>query len=127
MLAFLLELLLELGVEAVLQIFFSEGISAYKTSFQRNNRDPVEASFAYLLLGGCLSFVLALLVPEPILPPSPIPGLSLLLVPLALGMTMHYWGRFRRSRGHATSNLATFYGGAAFAFGVALVRFYFVR
>ena len=29
--------------------------------------------------------------------------------------------------GHATTNLATWYGGAAFALGIAIVRFFGVR
>jgi hypothetical protein len=126
MAAFLLELAIEFVLEAGLQIAFDEGISAYRRSFERNNRGPAEASLAYLLLGGILGLVVTMLLPERLLPASPIPGLSLFLSPLALGLTMHYWGRFQRSRGSLTSNLATFHGGAAFAFGVALVRFHFV-
>jgi len=44
------------------------------------------------------------------------------LAPLATGAAMHAFGARRRRRGRATSGLATFWGGAAFAFTMALAR-----
>jgi len=48
--------------------------------------------------------------------------LGLVLAPLATGAAMHAFGARRRRHGRATSGLATFWGGAAFAFAMALAR-----
>jgi hypothetical protein len=45
------------------------------------------------------------------------------LSPMLAGLVMHYYGRWRESRGSEPSYTATFLGGALFAFGMALVRF----
>jgi hypothetical protein len=49
--------------------------------------------------------------------------LSLVLAPLATGLVMHLYGRWRRGRGHDTTYLATFWGGSLLAFAMALTRF----
>ena len=85
------------------------------------------AAVGYFVLGCTLGGLLLLAVPHRMVRPGSIPGLSLVLSPLAAGAAMHAWGRHRRARGHATTNLATFQGGAALAFGLALVRYVFVR
>lgn len=45
-------------------------------------------------------------------------GVSLLIVPALLGGVMEVWGRLR-SRNHAISHLATWYGGASMGLGLA--------
>jgi hypothetical protein len=74
------------------------------------------------LLGAVVGGLSLFLWPTAFWKPGPIPGLSLILGPLGTGATMHVWGKSRRAGGHVTTNLATFAGGAAFAFGSALVR-----
>jgi hypothetical protein len=58
---------------------------------------------------------------------APVPGASLALSPLMTGVVMAFYGRWRSRRGHAISSASTFWGGALFAFGMALVRFLLVR
>ena len=120
-----LELLLEILLSLVLEIPFEQGISAYKKAWKRNNRSPVAASLGYALLGFVLGIVSVVLHPENVLPAVGFGGLSLVLAPVLAGGVMHAWGRHRRTEGHATTSLATFYGGAAFAFGLAVARFHF--
>jgi len=84
----------------------------------------VLAALGYLLLGAVLGAFLAWALPRRFLPFTGIPGLSLLLSPLGAGLLMEWWGRRRRAGGHSTTNLATWYGGAAFAFGAALARYF---
>ncbi len=62
------------------------------------------------------------MIPIRILPNSRFPGISLLLSPIAAGWIMKALGDWRRSRGHEPTVLATFWGGALFAFSMALVR-----
>jgi hypothetical protein len=113
------ELLFEILGEALLEI----GVGAFKEAYDRANRNPVLASIAYLLLGGAVGAASGWLVPYRLVRPGPFPGVSVFLAPIVSGVAMHSFGRYRRAYGHVTTNLATFYGGAAFAFGASLVRF----
>lgn len=54
------------------------------------------------------------------------PGLSLLLAPLAAGYAMRLLGERLRDFGRSPSILATFRGGASFAFSMALIRWWLV-
>jgi hypothetical protein len=53
-----------------------------------------------------------------------VPGASLLLAPLATGVAMHLLGRRLRNLERQVTSLATFWGGALFAFSMALVRWW---
>jgi hypothetical protein len=116
---FILEVLFEILGEALLEL----GFGAFKAAYDRANRNPLLASIGYLLLGGVLGAGSAWLLPYRIVQPGPFPGLSLVLAPLVSGLAMHLFGKYRRANGHVTTNLATFFGGAAFALGASLVRF----
>ena len=118
-LLFFLQLLLEVFGEALLEL----GLTGLKEAFGRQNRNPYLAASGYFILGAVLGALSLWLWPQRVLRSGPIPGLSLLLSPLAGGAAMEAWGRFRRSRGHDTTNLATFVGGAAFTLGCAIIRF----
>jgi hypothetical protein len=76
-------------------------------------------SFLLGLVGGVLSVVV---LNWRLAPQSPLPGISLVLSPLCTGIAMHaigeWWGDRRRRPA-----LFSFWAGAAFAFGMALVRF----
>ncbi len=120
---FLVELLLELFLQIFLEILFEFGSASYKETYQRPNRHIVIAALGYFFAGVAVGGLSLLFWPNRFFRPGPIPGLSLILSPLAAGATMHAWGELRRRSGRVTTNLATFAGGAAFAFGTALVRF----
>lgn len=69
-----------------------------------------------------MGLLMAGFFPERLLPPLPLSGVSLVLSPLAAGFVMKIFGDWRRRRGGDPSFLATFWGGALFAFSFALVR-----
>ncbi len=50
------------------------------------------------------------------------PGASLVVSPILNGLLMHYFGAWRTPRSGPPSFIATFWGGALFAFGFAAVR-----
>ena len=120
---FIFELIFELLFEIVGEVALEIGVGAFKEAYDRTNRNPVLATIAYLLLGGAVGAVSGWLLPYRLVRPGPFPGISVFLAPVISGGAMHVFGKYRRARGHVTTNLATFYGGAAFAFGVSLVRF----
>jgi hypothetical protein len=84
---------------------------------------PLLAAIALVLIGGVMGLILWLAYPARLFTSGRIPGASLVLSPMLAGLVMHYYGRWRESRGSEPSYTATFLGGALFAFGMALVRF----
>src|SRR5262245_44860625 len=79
------------------------------------------------LWGAVAGFASALIVPHRLIATRiRIPGTSLIFAPLIAGAVMNWFGEHRRAKGRATSGLATFAGGAVFAFGMALARFLMV-
>ena len=119
LLQFLLELLFQFGLE----VLWEFGAAEYKGAYERKNHPIVVSVLGYFVAGAAVGALSLLFWPERFLEPGPIPGLSLVLGLLCVGGAMHAWGRLRRQKGRDTTNLATFAGGAAFAFGTALVRF----
>ncbi|MCU0241035.1 MAG: hypothetical protein MUF51_01275 [Vicinamibacteria bacterium] len=119
----ILQFLLEVLMQVVFEMLTESGLAALKAEFERHNRSLPVAMLGYFFLGAGIGGLSLLIWPSRLLKPGPIPGLSLILVPLAVGAAMQAWGRYRRAKGHDSTNLATLPGGAAFAFGTALVRF----
>ncbi len=128
MLGFLLELLLQLFAEALFQ-FIAElllelGFEAIADSLRRGrSANPVFAAIGLLIIGTAAGFISCWLLPTPLFRPVPhMPRLSLILSPLATGAAMHEFGAWRRRRGGDPSLLATFWGGALFAFAMGVAR-----
>jgi hypothetical protein len=123
----LLWLVAEFAGEMLLELLFEIGLAGLMSARARKRRGPVAAVLGYLVLGALLGALWVWLLPARIVGARAVPGASLVLGPLAAGVVMETWGRYRRAGGHATTNLATWYGGAAFALGIAVVRFFGVR
>ena len=118
------EICLPVGGEILIDL----GITSTSESFQQRSRaHPVLAGIGVLLLGGISGAMTRLVLPAPIFPPGPVRGLSLLLSPLVTGVVMDRYGAWRDGRGAPRSFVATFWGGALFGFGMALVRFVWVE
>jgi hypothetical protein len=81
------------------------------------------AMLVCLLVGLGLGAVWVWLVPRRILPGRTMFGVSMFIAPIVAGFVMAQWGRYRQARGRATSQLATWYGGAGFGLGLAIARF----
>jgi tellurite resistance protein TehA-like permease len=78
------------------------------------------------IMGTVCGLICCRVLPHRLIKPAPWPGLSLVLAPLGAGMVMQVFGSWRRERGGKTSSLATFWGGALFAFCMAYVRWLIV-
>ena len=118
-----LQLVLEVFGEALLEV----GLAGIKEALGRENRSPVLATIGYFFLGSIVGGISMLVWPQRVFRSGPVPGLSLVISPLAGATAMEAWGRLRRKSGHAITNLATFYGGGAFALALAIVRFVWAR
>jgi hypothetical protein len=140
----LFELLFELLGDVILQLVFelvfefgitsvrhattaSRASSGHTPGVASESTHPLLAAVGCLLLGALSGLVSVLVVPHRILPPPRIPGLSVFLSPLGSGLVMHTYGRWRVARDKSHSRLATFAGGALFAFTIAVTRYLLLR
>ena len=128
MLGFLAELLLQLLFDALFQllaeVLFELGFEAIAHSLRRGrSANPVLAAVGLLIIGAAAGFVTCWLLPDPLFRPvRHFPWLSLVLAPLAAGSAMHVLGSWRRRTGGDPTLLATFWGGALFAFTMGAAR-----
>src|SRR4051812_30793481 len=77
------------------------------------------ATLWFVLLGLAFGVASAAAVSFRLLPPAPLPGISIIAVPVLLGAFMWSYGAVKK--GHS-SHLATWYGGAALGLGLAAGR-----
>jgi hypothetical protein len=130
LLFWLLELFLEFFFEAAFE-FAAEllgsliwrGVAAVfdKTEF----KNPALACIGYVFLGGVVGGVSLLFFPHPLVHPSRVPGLSVVISPILAGLGMSLVGSTLRKRNKKAMQIESFGYGFAFAFGMALVRFFF--
>ncbi len=125
MLEFLFQVVVEVIGQILFEVVFGVGSESLKHSSGREGRShPVLAAIGHFLMGVIAGGVSLLLFNERLLSRSAFPGLSLLLSPLATGAAMHVIGA-RWENEEERPRLFSFRAGATFAFGMALVRFYY--
>ena len=121
-LGFLIEFLYNIFVEVLLEF----GFESFRHSFKRRKEANKTLSLiGYFLLGGLLGLISIWILPKRIIQIQILPGLSLLIVPFLVGFVMAKLGKYRIKKGATITNLATYWGGVSFAFGMSLIRFLF--
>lgn len=80
------------------------------------------ATAILVLIGLALGFVSAIIFPHPLVHPSKLHGVSLLISPLLTGFGMSAIGRGVRRRGRIPVQIESFAYGFTFAFAFALIR-----
>jgi len=85
---------------------------------------PFLAPVGYGLLGVLTGGMSLLFFPHPLVHPSRIHGISLLVSPLVAGVVMSLIGSALRKRDKKVVQIESFGYGFAFAFGMAVVRFF---
>ena len=127
-----LEMFLEIFFEAAFE-FAAEFVGAliwrgvgvvFDTSEFKN---PLLARIGYVLLGGVAGGLSLLFFPHPLVHPSPVRGLSVVISPVLAGLGMSLVGSTLRQRNRKAMQIESFGYGFAFAFGMALVRFFFTK
>jgi hypothetical protein len=126
----LLELFLEFFFEAAFE-FAAEligsliwrGVAAVFDTTEFKN--PALACIVYVFLGGVVGGLSLLFFPHPLVHPSRVPGLSVVISPVLAGLGMSLVGSTLRKRNMKAMQIESFGYGFAFAFGMALVRFSF--
>ena len=126
------ELIVQLILEVVSQVVFELAASLGWASLRDGMRSertshPVLAPIGQFLLGVFAGILSLLIVSHRIWSSSPLPGISLLVSPMWTGVVMYSLGNmWPESRGEKPG-LFSFWGGATFAFGMALTRFIYIE
>lgn len=92
----------------------------------RGRVHPVFRGLGVLVFGGLSGGLMTWVFPGHLLGAPALPGASLVLSPILNGTLMHFFGAWRVQHSRSHSFIATFWGGALFAFGFAVVRFVLV-
>jgi hypothetical protein len=127
-----LELVLEILFEAAFEFaadflgaLILRGIAEiFNTSEFKN---PLVACIGYVFLGGLVGGLSLFSFPHPLVHPSKVPGLSVVISPILAGFGMSLVGSALRKRNKNAIQIESFGYGFAFAFGLALIRFFFVK
>ena len=124
----LLAILLEVVGDFLLQIVFELATEALGRLIKdRKQRSPAVSAIGLVFGGAVAGLLSAWLFPHRLIAMRVVvPGVSLMLAPLATGLAMHLLGRRLRRLERRASSLATFWGGALFAFVMAVVRWWLV-
>jgi hypothetical protein len=88
---------------------------------------PVLAAAAYSSFGVVVGLVSVLLIPHRLFPVSRFHGISLLISPLVTGLAMSQIGLLLRRHGKRRIRIESFGYGFAFAFWMAIIRYFFVQ
>ena len=122
-----IEILIELLLSGVFDVLLELLYQAFGTSRDAKGRFyPVSGGLGVLVFGGIAGGLTTWALPGRVFGAPVLPGASLLLSPILNGVLMHYVGVWRAQRLERPSFIATFWGGALFAFGFAAVRLAFV-
>lgn len=133
-LGFILELLLE----ALIEIAFSESIAVASRTRRRFRIRPfVRATLSqtnapltilfFTLWGIGLGVLSSLIFPHPLFRSSRLHGISLLISPIITGVVMNGIGRLVRRRGRTPVRIESFTYGFTFAFAMALMRWLLIH
>ncbi len=119
----LAELILSLVFEIVTEFVLAVGWLTVSSPFRKEREMPVPlGALGIVVVAGFFSWVFDALFPGPIFKSSPIPGISMVIAPIAVGGLTYLTGRWLKDKGHPSSHLMTYWGGALFAFTVSASR-----
>jgi len=118
-----LEVLFELAGEGLLDLALRAIVKVFKMPRLTN---PVLASVGYTLLGALAGGGSLIIFPHPLVRPSRVHGINLLVSPFITGSVMSLIGSTLSRHGKKATQIESFVYGFAFAFGMALIRYFFV-
>lgn len=123
----LFEVVLQLAAEALWEALARGVFKGLRVAGERTTWQGTGAAVGALARGCAAGWLSIWVFPSPITGIRPPSGLSLLLVPLATGLTMWAVGRYRAQRGPAPTGLLTFWLAFDFAFAMAAARFFLLN
>jgi uncharacterized membrane protein YfcA len=121
--AFLLEFFLQVVLQLVGEAMLALGWESVAASArERSKANPVLAGVGYLLIGLVLGAISGALYPRRIAEDMGVSLLGVFVNPALFGLLAFQYGQRKRRRDQAATHLATFWGGASFAFGFSAAR-----
>jgi hypothetical protein len=129
-LEFLFESLIEVAFGAAVAVVARAGRRFRIRPFLRATLSPTNPPLTILkftLLGLGLGFLSVLVLPHPLVHPSKLHGISLLVSPVISGLVLGCIGRTVRQHGRTPVQIESFGYGFTFAFAMALIRLLMVR
>jgi hypothetical protein len=118
------EVLAELVLQIVAEALFELGFYSLAEALDRKRRrNPLLASIGYLLWGGIIGVITVFIFPVLMIKNPTVRILNLIISPLIAGLAMSAIGSWRRRKGQDLLRIDSFFYGALFAFGLAIVRF----
>jgi hypothetical protein len=122
-LGFILELLLEAGFEFILGATVAGAYRGFRhLSVTARRGNPIAATAILIIIGLALGLLSVLVFPHPLVHPTRLHGISLIISPVITGLAMAAIGRGVQRRGRVPVEIESFGYGFAFAFAVALIR-----
>ena len=118
-----LGVLLEVFLQVILQPWIDILGSAWRP---KEKTDPILAGAGIISMGTFSGLIFTHFIHYRVLPVF-LPYSGLILNPLASGFAMHYWGKWRDGKDKDISYMATWWGGALFAFFFTLSRLVMLR
>jgi hypothetical protein len=126
MLEFLLEVIGEFLLQALVEILFEFGFHALRKLFRRPSNPWVAAGW-YMLFGAIFGGLSLLLFPNHLVPMKALRVANLVVTPVAVGLLMAGVGLLRARRGQSLLRIDRFAYGYLFALALAAVRFHFAN
>jgi len=131
-LLFLLSGLVDIFMEVFLQVVAESVVALFDRWFhnlftESKARSPIASAVGYFLLGLIFGVGSVVVAPHPLVKPSKIHGISLLISPLVTGLIMSQIGIWIRKREFRAVRIESFAYGFTFAFGIAIVRLLWLR
>lgn len=120
----ILEAFLEIVGEAVIALI-SRSIG--EVFVDSRGIHPILATIGYVFLGLVSGILSVFFFPHPLVHQSRIHGISVVISPIVTGLVMSQVGSALRRQGQKAVQIESFGYGFAFALGMALVRFVFVK
>lgn len=124
----LFEILGEVIIQVALEFLASLLARAARKLVSTSARQSLVFSGSLFAVFGAAAGLLSVRIfPHPLVHPSRIHGISLLISPVVTGLVMFATGRLDLKLGRKPTQIETFWIGFIFAFAVALVRFLLVK
>ena len=124
----ILDLILSLVFEIVAEFVVALGWVTVSSPFRKEREIPAPlAVLGIVLIAAFCAWIYGLFVPDAIFESAPLPGISMLISPVAVGGLTHLAGKRLTSKGMPSSHLMTYWGGALFAFVLSASRFVLLR
>lgn len=102
--------------------FFGEFVLEFTNNLSQEDTPAPLAVSWFSIVGLAIGVTSVIVAATRVIKPGLFVGISVLVLPLLLGVLMEWWGWRRARMGRAISHLASWYGGGSLGLGLAVGR-----